>query len=253
MFRPRVIPVLLIDGHRLVKTTKFNKSNSVYLGDPINAVKIFNDLNVDELVLLDISATQQKRSIDLDLVRAIGDEAFMPFSVGGGLTTFDQVKEVIAGGAEKVVFNTSAFTNPSLIEQTANHFGRQSVCVSIDIKKKTFGGYGLVTHGGKTSQKMSLEAAIGHFEGLGAGEIILHSVDRDGTRSGYDYNLIEKVSQISEVPVISCGGAHSLDDIKKAYSAGASAMAAGSLFVFHGARNAVLINYPSKEEFKKYF
>lgn len=252
-FRPRVIPVLLIDGHKLVKTKKFNKSKSVYLGDPINAVKIFNDLNVDELVLLDITASQQKRSIDLDLVKAIGDEAFMPFSVGGGLSNFDEVKQVISGGAEKVVFNTSAFENPKLIEETANHFGRQSVCISLDIKKKRFGGYSLTSHGGKTNQKTKLEEAIINFERLGAGEILLNSVDLDGMRSGFDIELIKKASSISQVPIISCGGAGSMSDIRVAFDNGASAMAAGSLFVFHGSRDAVLINYPSKEEFSNYF
>ena len=248
MYRPRVIPVLLLKGLGLVKTVKFDKER--YIGDPINAVRIFNDFEVDELAFVDITATNENRVVSLDLVKKIGDEAFMPFAVGGGITTLDDIKQLLSAGAEKVIINTAAVTNPNLIEQAANSFGNQSIIVSVDIKKSLFNKYTIYTNSG--SKKFRVDFFIEHIkkiESLGAGEILINSIDNDGMMQGYDIELINQVSNAVSIPVIAAGGAGATRDFGQAFKEGqASAVAAGSMFVYHGPRRAVLINYPDKNE-----
>ncbi len=252
MYRPRVIPVLLLKDKGLVKTVKFNKSR--YIGDPINAVRIFNDLEADELVFLDITASKEKRTISLDLVKEIGDEAYMPFAVGGGIKTIEDVEEILKAGAEKVVFNTVLLDNLDIISEVSLKFGSQSVIASVDVKKNFFGKYVVYVKSGKVKLKTPLLDYVKQIEQKGAGEIIINSIDNDGMMQGYDLDLIKSVSNIVDIPVIACGGAWELKHLKDANEkAYASAVAAGSMFVFHGPRKGILVNYPEKEELNKTF
>jgi imidazole glycerol-phosphate synthase subunit HisF len=246
MFRPRIIPVLLLKNKGLVKTVRFK--NPRYIGDPINAVKIFNDLKTDELVFLDITASMENRCISVQLVKDIGDEAYMPFAVGGGISRVDQIGELISAGAEKVVLNTAAGLNPLLVKEAAAVFGNQSIIVSIDLKKDIFHRQFIYLMGGTKKNECNLDDYVRRIEDAGAGELLINSIDRDGTMLGYDLDMIKGITTLTSLPVIACGGAGSLNDLHHAViSGGASAAAAGSLFVYHGARNAVLINYPEKE------
>ena len=246
MFRPRIIPVLLLRQKGLVKTIKFDRYK--YIGDPINAVRIFNDLEADELIFLDILATSEKRTISVDLVRQIGDEAYMPFVVGGGISTVADAMQLFNAGAEKVILNTQAFYNPRLIESIADLAGSQSVVVSIDVKKNWLGRHQVFIKGGREKTDISPVGFAKRSADAGAGEIIINSIDKDGVMDGYDLEIIREISEMVNIPVIACGGAGSLADLKKAHEAGAHAVAAGSMFVFHGPRNAVLVNYPEKHE-----
>lgn len=252
MFLPRLIPVLLLKGKGLVKTIQFKKPR--YIGDPINAVKIFNDLKADELVFLDICASKENRSISIDLIRAIGDEAFMPFAAGGGISTLRQIEEVLKAGAEKVVINTQAVLNPRFIEDAANHFGSQSIIVSIDVKRNLFKNQIVKIKDGLKKTKLEPVEWVKRVENLGAGEIIINSIDQDGMMQGYDIELIRKIADHVNIPVIACGGAGCLAHFKNCFDQGhAHALAAGSMFVFHGSRKAILINYPSKTEITELF
>lgn len=252
MFRPRIIPVLLLKGKGLVKTVRFK--NPQYIGDPINAVRIFNDLCADELVFLDITASIENRSISKELVKEIGDEAYMPFTVGGGITSLEQIKDLLNLGAEKIVLNTVLANDPSLIEKTAKTFGSQSIIASVDVKKDFFGKYIVKTESGNKKTTHVLLEYVKSLENAGAGEVMINSIDLDGTYSGYDISLIKRVSEILSIPVIACGGAGTVLDFKLAcIEGGASACAAGSMFVYHGARRGVLINYPDKTEIKNMF
>ncbi|MGE0090018.1 MAG: AglZ/HisF2 family acetamidino modification protein [Bacteroidales bacterium] len=247
MFRPRVIPVLLLRNQGLVKSVKFK--NHKYIGDPINAVKIFNDLKADELVFLDINASKENSLISLDFVKKVGDEANMPFAVGGGIKTISQIKNILNSGAEKVVLNTSAALNPEFVKQAANEFGSSTITVSIDIKKNVFKKeHTYIYSGTKATQYNPVEFAQ-LVEEMGAGEIIINSIEHDGMMQGYDLSLIKKISESVSIPVVAVGGAGNLNDIYEAVNTGfASAVAAGSFFVYHGPRRAVLINYPTREE-----
>ena len=246
--RPRVIPVLLLRGDGLVKGVAFRKH--VYVGDPINAVKIFDEKEVDELVFLDIAATQEDRGPGLELIQKIADECYMPFAVGGGIRTLAQIREIIYAGAEKVVINTAAIENPDLIVQASEHFGSQAVIVSIDVKRRRWrGGYQVMSHSGRRSTGLDAAAWARSAQQLGAGEILLTAIDRDGTRDGYDHELISELAAATTVPLIACGGAGDVAHLVQAVEqAGAAAAAAGSLFVFHGRRRAVLINHPPQDE-----
>jgi cyclase len=247
MIRPRVIPILLLRGEGLVKGVQFKDYK--YIGDPMNAVKIFSTKEVDELLFLDINATSENRCISLDLVRKIADEAYMPFGVGGGIRTVKEIKDLLGAGAEKISLNTSAIENPGLINEAASFSGSQSVVVSIDVKKNWKGDYLVYSHSGSKSTSLHPVDWAVKVESYGAGEILLNSIDRDGTMKGYDLKLIADVTSAVNIPVIACGGAGSVKDIADAvHTAGASAAAAGSFFVFHGPKRAVLINVPSEEE-----
>lgn len=249
MFRPRVIPVLLLKNNGLVKSKCFKDFR--YIGDPINAVKIFNDLRADELVFLDIDATREKRVISLDLIKNIGEEANMPFAVGGGISTINDIRSIIASGAEKVIINSYAAENPDFIKEASSTFGASTIVVCIDVKKKLFGKEQTwILNGSKNTGHSPVDFAK-LMEEKGAGEIIVQSIEKDGTMSGYDLDLIERISKAVSVPVIALGGAGTLDHLKDAYSKGyANGVAAGSLFVYQGAKRGVLINYPDKTDLK---
>jgi len=251
MFRPRVIPVLLLKDLGLVKTNRFNKSK--YIGDPINAVKIFNDLKADEIIFLDISATATQKSVPINFVWEVGEEAFMPFAVGGGISTLLHAEECIKKGAEKIVLDTHAIINHSLISECSNMFGQQSVIVAIDIKKNIFGGYSVYSNNGKTKTNLTPVNWAKRAEELGAGEILINDINNDGMMDGYNLDLIKIISEAVSIPVIACGGAGKLNDFKLAINSGAHAVAAGSLFVYQGSRKGVLINYPSHQQLMKVF
>ncbi len=252
MFRPRIIPCLLLKDKGLVKTIQFKRPT--YVGDPINAVKIFNDLETDELIFLDITATQEDRLVPLDVVQKIGDEAFMPFAVGGGVRTVEDMRCILMAGAEKVVLNSAAVLTPNLIRKAADMFGSQSIIVSIDVMKNLFGKNVVCIKDGKEKTKLDPVTHAIRITELGAGEIIINSIDRDGMQAGYDLDLVRSVSQAVKIPVIALGGGGSESHLVEAIREGrASAAAAGSLFVFHGSRRAVLINYPDQQELVKLF
>lgn len=246
MLDTRVIPTLLLKGSGLVKTTKFAKP--VYIGDPINAIKIFNSKEVDELIILDITASAEGRPPAFDTIREITDECFMPLSYGGGIRTVEHIRAILKAGIEKVVLNTSALTDPSLVTKAADEFGRQAIICSIDVKKSLFGGYSVHSASGAKILEKDPVAYARRLEELGAGEIYLTSVDREGTMSGYDLALVKSVCAAVSVPVIASGGAGSMDDFVAARDAGASAVSAGAMFVFQGPHRAVLITYPAREE-----
>jgi len=252
MFRPRVIPVLLLKNQGLVKSIKYKNYN--YIGDPINAVKIFNDLEADELVFLDIDASKENRLIPLEFVKKVGNEANMPFAVGGGIKSIRDIKEIINAGAEKVILNTHAVLNRNLIYDAANEFGNSTIAISIDVKKNFLGKEQVYIYGGKVNSKISPIEFAKIAESEGAGEIIINSIANDGLMNGYNIPLIKNLSENLTIPVIASCGAGSYKHLKEAVIFGnASAVAAGSLFVYHGPRKAVLINYPTQKELIEIF
>lgn len=247
MLRTRVIPCLLLRGRGLVKSVKFKQPK--YVGDPINAVRIFNEKEVDELILLDTMAAIEGRTPPLDLVAQLAGECFMPVCYGGGVTNLKQAAALFSLGVEKVSINSAAVENPALISEAASAFGSQSIVVSIDVKKNIFGKYRVYTHGGRRPTKLDPTEYAIEMERRGAGELLLNSIDRDGTMQGYDVELIQRVSKSVRLPVIACGGAGTLLDLTAAVKeGGASAASAGSMFVFQGKHRAVLINFPTPQE-----
>ena len=247
--RPRIIPVLLVDDRDLLKTVNFK--NPTYLGDPVNAVKIFNRKRIDELSILDIGASKNGREPDFELLKDIASEAFMPLSCGGGITTVEQVHELLAIGYEKVVLNTSLVRKPDMVKKAIELFGSQSIVASIDAKKVN-GAYRCVISDGEELISMSPVELAKKAEALGVGEIILNSIDQDGRMSGYDLELIKGVTETVRIPVTAVGGAGGIHDLKKAlHEGGAHAAAGGSMFVYYGRLKAVLITMPSEEELKK--
>jgi cyclase len=252
VLRTRVIPCLLLRNGGLVKTVKF--ADAKYVGDPINAVRIFNEKEVDELVFLDISATPAGRGPNLELVRDIATESFMPFGYGGGVRTIEQVASLVALGVEKVVLNTVATEQPGFVREASRLVGSSSVVVSIDVRRSLFGKYEVVTCSGTRRTGLDPVEWARRVEDLGAGEIFLTAVDRDGTQKGYDVPLLRQVTDAVSIPVIASGGAGSLEDFRAAVCEGrASAVAAGSLFVFHGRHRAVLITYPEYANLQQVF
>lgn len=246
MNKTRVIPVLLLAEGGLVKTIQFK--NPTYIGDPINAVKIFNDKEVDELMFLDINATKNKEEPNYGLLSDIVSEAFMPMSYGGGISNLDQIRKVIQIGFEKVVINSAAYLNLELISEAATMFGSQSVAACVDVKKKFFGGYQLLSSGASIKQKIDLIEHISALIDAGVGEIIIQSVDQDGSMSGYDLDLMQLISRYVKVPLVACGGAGSIDDfVKVVETAQVTGVAAGSMFVFVGPQRGVLITYPERQ------
>lgn len=252
MGKVRIIPCLLLKDKGLVKTIKFKDPK--YVGDPINAVKIFNTKEVHELIFLDITATNEKKKPPLDYIQKISDECFMPLTVGGGIKSIEDIRELINAGAEKVALNSYAVENSSFITDAAKIFGSQAVLVSIDAKKKKDGSYEVFTHSGKKATGKDPVTLARQFEECGAGEILINSMDQDGTSEGYDINLIRSVADAVRIPIIACGGAGNLSHLRQAVDEGhASAVAAGSMFVFHGKKRAVLINFPTKSEIELLF
>ena len=250
MLRSRIIPCLLIQNKGLVKTVNFKDPK--YVGDPINAVKIFNEKEVDELIVLDIDATKENRGPNLKMIKGLANECRMPFCYGGGITTVEQAKKIINLGAEKVALSYSALNNIRLCQEIGDVIGNQSVVVVLDVKKKKiFGGYDIYTHNGTKKSNWKLNDFISKLEEIGIGEIVINSIDNDGVMQGYDLPLIEGIREKCSMPITVIGGAGSLQHIKDLISKfkiiGA---AAGSLFVFKGKYKAVLINYPNREERK---
>ncbi|MFN4289408.1 MAG: AglZ/HisF2 family acetamidino modification protein [Permianibacter sp.] len=248
MLRPRIIPCLLVHNKGLVKTQKFKDPK--YVGDPLNAVKIFNEKEVDELVVLDIDATVLGREPNYELIKNLAAECRMPFCYGGGITTVEQARKIIGLGVEKVALSAAAIRQPGLVGQIAAEIGSQSVVIVLDAKKKLFGGkYEVVIENGKQSTGKSPVELAKQFEALGAGEIVINSVDQDGMMKGYDLTLAAMIRASVKCPVTVLGGAGSVDDIGRLISEhGVIGAAAGSLFVFKGVYRAVLINYPTISE-----
>jgi cyclase len=249
MKRIRVIPALLIQKKGLVKSIQFKDHK--YVGDPINAVKIFNEKEVDEIVVLDISATSEKRPPDINQIQEIASEAFMPLGYGGGITTLEEIKTLISAGVEKVILNTAAFYHSELITEAAKYVGSQSIVVSIDVKKNFFGKYKLHINNGTKNTGIDPVEYAKKMENAGAGELLLNSIEKDGTFGGYDISLIELISSAVNIPVVAIGGAASVNDFALAVQHGASAVSAGSMFVFQRPHRAVLISYPSQKELKE--
>lgn len=229
MLRHRVIPVVLLDGYAVVKTIRFDVRRN--LGNPVTVARIYNTRNVDELVLLDIDASKEGRKIDLDTIRDVASECFMPLTVGGGLNSVDDIGAALSSGADKVTLNTSALKRPELIREGADVFGCQCIVVSIDVKRSPDGEAQVYSHAGVSCDR-SLSDWVKEAEALGAGEILINAVDRDGVMGGYDFPLIASLSEQVHIPIIACGGASSISDGAEAVRAGASAIAAASIFHF---------------------
>ena len=250
MIETRVIPVLLLQNKALVKGINFK--NHRYIGDPINAVKIFNQKKVDELIFLDISATSDDCEPDYDLINNIAGEAFMPLGYGGGIKKIHHIEKLFSLGLEKVILNTQAFLNPQLLKDAVKIVGSQSIVVSIDVKKSFFKGYEVFINNGKKKTGINLVEYLKKLEDLGVGELIISSIERDGLKNGYDLNLLKLVTSSVNIPVIGLGGVGKLQDFYEAKKkTNISGLAAGSLFVFYGKHDAVLITYPSNQELKK--
>ncbi len=246
MLKHRVIPCLLLRNSGLVKTQKFK--NPQYVGDPINAIRIFNEKEVDELMVLDIEASKKKYEPNYDLIAQFAGECFMPLCYGGGITSIDQARRLYAVGVEKIVIQTAASYNLDLITKIASQYGNQSVVVSIDVKKNIFGQYKLYSSASAKALNQDWLYFLKKAVSAGAGEVLVNAVDRDGTLNGMDVTLIEKAASACSVPLIAVGGVGSLADIKAAVNAGASAVAAGAFFVYYGPHRAVLITYPKYNE-----
>jgi cyclase len=246
MLRTRVIPVLLVQDHGLVKTTKFESPK--YVGDPINAIRIFNEKEVDELALLDISASPNARGPNFALIEDVASECFMPLSYGGGIQTVEEARRLFSLGVEKVVIRSAAMNDLRLVSDIACLAGSSSVVVSLDIKKTKLGRNQIFAPGTRRHKDQKwvqlIEDAIIH----GAGEILLNVVDKDGTMSGMDVETIRIAAETTQVPLVAVGGVGSLADIRSGVEAGANAIGVGSFFVYHGPRRAVLITYPSYDE-----
>jgi cyclase len=248
-WRKRVIPVLLMRGEGLVKTKRFK--DPAYIGDAINAVKIFNEKEVDELALIDITPLSERNEPNYDFLKDITSECFSPVAYGGKIRTIEQIRKVLSIGVEKVIINSAANDNPLFLKEATKIFGSSTIIGSIDVKKDFWGKQRVYTsYGNKNTGKTPMEV-ISLFEQCGVGEILLNSIDRDGMQIGYDLELIRSLSSSVQIPLIACGGAKDVDDFVKAFENGASAVAAGSKFVYNGKHNAVLITYISTEENEK--
>lgn len=246
----RIIPVLLYKNQGLYKSVNFKNHN--YIGDPINAIKIFNDKEVDELIFLDIDASTKKTGVNYNLIEQITGECFMPLSYGGGISTLVEIEKILKLGVEKVVINSYAINNLNFIKEASDKFGSSTIVVSVDYKKDLFGRLRVYSKSGNEKSSLAPIQYCLLLEEYGVGEIMLNSIDHDGIMNGYDLQTIEEAVKKIGVPLIACGGAGTLEDFKKLYElTNVSAMAAGSMFVYHGPFKAVLINYPSAED-KKY-
>jgi len=244
--RPRIIPCLTMQHMDLVKTKNFKKPR--YIGDPVNCVKIFNNKNVDEMCILDITATREGREPDIRYLHEMASEAFMPLGYGGGIRSLEQAREICRIGYEKVILNSLLFDNPDEVRKIVETVGSQSVVASIDYKKDLFGRMVVRTHDGKGRPGLLLREAIDRVLETGVGEILLTSIDHEGKMGGYDTGVLKSIGRIN-VPIIINGGAGRIEDLKKAFDAGADAVSASSFFVFYGPNQAVLINTPREEEY----
>lgn len=246
---PRVIPVLLVSDGYLVKPVKFKGER--YIGDPINAVRIFNEKQVDELLICDIDATVKGSGVNYTLIEEIASEAFMPVGYGGGVASADEARRITGIGIEKVVLGTAAFTRPEAVTEVSDALGASSTVVSVDARRRLTGGWDTYVARGRSKTGMTPVQAAQRAQAAGAGEIIVSSIDRESTFTGYDLPLIDAVSSTVTVPVIALGGAGTFDDFAPALRAGASAIASGSMFVLNGKHRAVLISYPTPSQVRR--
>ncbi len=252
MLRYRIIPTLLLHDKGLYKTVKYSIKKGKYIGDPINAIKIFNDKGVDELIFLDIDASKEKRGPDFQMLRNIATECFMPVGYGGGITTMEQIKQIFQIGIEKVILNSVLLEDLTLLKNASKDFGVQSIVASVDIKKNLFGKYKIYNSAKQKNIDLDIKKYLQSLEENGAGEIYISSVDKDGTFEGYDIELMKDISKDIKVPVIINGGAKDISDFSKAIKeCGVSAVSAGSMFVFNGPHKAVLITYPEYEKLEE--
>ena len=242
--RTRYIPVLLIKNRQLYKTVNFNREIK-YIGDPINALRIFNEKQVDEICILDIDASKLNSEPDFDFIQDLASECFMPMGYGGGIKNISTIEKLFRLGVEKIILNSVLLSNMSLITEAANIFGSQSIVASVDVKKNFFGNHQIYSHVTNKTEKIKFEEYIIKIQESGAGELIINSVDKDGMMMGYDEGLIETVSSLLTIPVVALGGAGSVQDLDTVISKGAHAAAAGSIFIYKGPHKAVLINYPT--------
>jgi cyclase len=254
MFSPRIIPVLLYKNSGLVKSVKFK--NYTYIGDPINAVRIFNECFADEIIILDIDASKNNTTIDLQLVKEVGEEANMPFSVGGGIDSIQKIYERLQNGAEKVIINSAALHVPGFVKKAADNFGSSTITVCIDIKRNLLGKYQVYSHKENKSLSIDYIDYIKRIEDSGAGEIVIQSVDNDGVMKGYDAKLYGALSREVTIPIVALGGAGDIHDMEKLWNSSAvNSFSAGSMFVYFGKMKGVLINYPkiNRNDFRKKF
>lgn len=247
----RVIPALLLKNGGLVKTHKFKDPK--YVGDPINAIRIFNDKEVDELMVLDIVASKEGKEPDYRMIELFAGECFMPLCYGGGIKTMKQADRIFSMGVEKISIQTAALEDLGLISEVADKYGSQAVVISVDIKRTLFGGAKLFRAATSDTEKENWKTFLTRAVDAGAGEVLINAVDKDGTLSGPDLELIREANSELDIPLITLGGISSLEDIRLAVEAGASAVAAGAFFVFHGPHRAVLITYPKYEELENLF
>jgi imidazole glycerol-phosphate synthase subunit HisF len=247
VLRPRLIPCLSIIKRGLFKTINFSRPR--YLGDPINTVKIFNNKGVDEICILDIRATSENRPPDLEYLKDIASEAFMPLSYGGGITNLSEIEKLFSLGYEKVVINTSFARNPCFIKEAVNLAGSQSIVISIDVKSEFGRRWYCYINDGLTKIKDGPVIMAKKAEDMGAGELLLNSMTFDGTMQGYDIELVQQITSAVSIPVVACGGAKDIMDFKNVIEiGGAHAAAAGSLYVYYGKHKAVLITAPEEKE-----
>lgn len=250
MLRTRVIPCLLLKNESLVKTVKFKEYN--YIGDPVNTVRIFNELEVDELMFLDIFASKENRNINFKILADIANECFMPLSYGGNVKSLDDAKKIFEIGFEKVVINSNSFGNLKLIEDIAKYFGNQSVVGSIDVKQSFFGGWKVYSHHGRKQQNVEIIEWAKQLENAGVGELLITSVDREGSWDGYDIELIKSITESVQVPTIANGGCGSVEHIGEVVKkANASACAVGSMVVYQKKEMGVLVNFPDRNKLEE--
>ena len=250
MLYKRVIPCLMYHRSGLYKSHQFKKLT--YIGDPLNAIKIFNDKEVDELMFFDIDSTVNKTEPNFQLIEDIAGECFMPLCYGGGVKSISQMQRIYQSGVEKISISSAAVTDPNLIKEASKIFGSSSIIVTIDVKKNIWGKYKVFTHNGKINTNMSPLEMLKIIEENGAGEIVINNIDKDGTMTGFDEQLLKEIKTNSKIPVIALGGASKIQDIENAFNfSKVDAVACGSLFVFKGSLKGVLINYLSKDDMKK--
>lgn len=247
MLRTRIMPCLLLKDGALVKTMKFKDPG--YIGDPINAIRIYNEKEVDELIILDITATLENRPPPFKVLSEIASECFMPVTYGGGVRDLETIRQILSLGIEKVAINSYASKNPDFVQAAAERYGSSTIVVSMDVRRTLLGKNEVAIRSGKKGTGINPVKYAVQMEKLGAGEILLTSVERDGTQSGYDIELIRSVTNAVGVPVIACGGAGKIEDFRAAvHEGGASACAAGSMVVYFGRNRAVLINFPQRKK-----
>ncbi|HEX4877932.1 MAG TPA: AglZ/HisF2 family acetamidino modification protein [Chitinophagaceae bacterium] len=254
MFSPRIIPVLLYKNGGLVKSVRFR--NYTYIGDPINAVRIFNDSYADEIIILDIEASKKGSFIDLQLVKEVGEEANMPFSVGGGVDSLEKISSLLKNGAEKAIINSAALDRIDFVKEASDYFGSSTITVCVDIRKNLFGKYQVYSHRQQKALPVPYIDFIRQVQDCGAGEIIIQSVDNDGMMNGYDHRLYETLSKEISIPVVALGGAGDIHDMEKLWNqSSVNSFSAGSVFVYFNKMRGVLINYPKidRNEFRKKF